>query len=93
MNKPPLASPYTVDLQPAAERLAQLLRRWDEMTFQRSDTSERRALLADIRAVGTAAAMLGSFGAMTALDDATRRTGVSTSDLNRLWDGIGGWMA
>lgn len=82
-----------IDRFDAPGRLAELLQAWHAMSPADKAGEAGRAVLAEIRGMGQAAAYFGGWEAMQQLDTAVSLVGGPTDLLNELWDGIGAWVA
>ncbi len=77
----------------APARLAMLLTDWDKMSQDEKTSDAGRIVAAEIRGIGQGVSYLGGYDGMHRLETETARVGAPTSYLNRMWDGIGDWVA
>lgn len=77
--------------------IVELVKEYDAMGSAERANERGQAIVKDIRLIGNTAAFFGGYDGMTRLHDAAEALVDKDNSvgfwLNRMWDGIGGWLS
>jgi hypothetical protein len=84
--------------QPIQERLVDLIREYDGLRDRKGRDNKRAVEIThEVEVIGSTAAFFGGFEGMEQLHDAAEQIVGNDNSVgywvNRMWDGIGGWLA